>query len=466
MGAGPGAADLITLRGKSCLRRADLIIMDALLPSSFLDELGISVRGKVIEWLGADEQHKRQDEINHLMGAAAHEGKTVVRLKAGDPLVFGRGGEEAEFLSARGIPCEFMPGISSFTAGPAAASLPLTRRGESRSFAVVSARGAGGEVTHSYPRADNLVVLMGIAVLAEVVEKLLADGWLPDTPAAVVERATLPWERRITGPLAQMFALAQQEQIASPGILVVGPAAAFHPALSDKPRILFTGLDPSNFRILGDLIHWPALEVKRREAGYQLLPEVIRKLEEAIYHWTIFTNRLGVTSLLTALEASGWDGRIFSKTKIAVAGEGVAEKLAEWGLHADVTVARPGAGGILKALQWRPESSVLLVQGSHLPRGLAEGIQQRGCDVICLALDQVAPHPGLGRSLQGHDVIYFVSPAGVRAYRNAYGQGAFEKEIWCMGEETHAEIARDGHVAAIVEPQKRGKKAPLIRGAS
>jgi len=453
VGAGPGAADLITLRGKSCLRRADLIIMDALLPSSFLDELGISIEGKVVEWLGADERHKGQDEINRLMGDAACKGRTVVRLKAGDPLVFGRGGEEAEFLSGLGIPCEFVPGISSFTAGPAAASLPLTLRGESRSFAVVSARGAGGEVTLSYPRADNLVVLMGIAVLGEVVERLLADGWSPETPAAVVERATLPWERRIAGSLNQMPVLAQQEQITSPGILVVGPAASLHPALSDKPRILFTGLDPGNFRILGDLIHWPALEVKRKEAGYQLLPEVIRRFKDAAYHWTIFTNRLGVTSLLTALEALGCDGRIFSGTKIAVAGEGVAEKLAEWGLSPDVTVAQPGAGGILKELQREPGSSVLLVQGSHLPRGLAGGLKQQGCDVTFFALDQVTPHPGLGRPLQEHDVIYFVSPAGVRAYRSAYGQRAFEKEIWCLGEETRAEIARGGHVATIVEPR-------------
>jgi len=453
VGGGPGAADLITLRGIRALRCADVILCDDLLPRTFLDDLAIPLTGKRVEWLGDDARHPRQDAINARMAEAALAGQIVVRLKNGDPFVFGRGAEEIEYLAARKIPWELVPGSSSCIAGPDTAGLSLTYRQNARSFAVTSARIAGGGLVESFPRAESLVILMGAAVLQEVTQRLITDGWHADCPAAVIERATLPWERRIRGRLANIASLARQAELVSPALLVVGSAAESSEHLPAHPVILFTGLDPTQFRILGNLIHWPSLQITQDPDGYEALPGILSDLKQNRFAWVIFTNRLGVRSLLTAVESNGLDARIFAGTRISAAGTGTAALLREFGLQADETPSEMSNAGILRSLgPTRPGERVLLVQGSHTPRGLAEELTSRGWQPTSLALHRLIPHPELGRPLPQHDILYFVSPSGVRAFYAAYGPAGLAAEVWCFGEHTQKELARLGKQAQIVVP--------------
>ena len=183
--------------------------------------------------------------------ATAETGRTVVRLKGGDPFVFGRGDSEIESLASHRIPWEVIPGASSATAVLSSAGLPLTRHGQRRSFAVTTARVEGGRVTASFPRADSLVILMGVTVLDQVASRLSADGWPSDTPAAIVERGTLAWERQISGPLGRLGELARRAGVASPALVVVGEAARAIAAIRRRPTILFTGLDACELSDVG-----------------------------------------------------------------------------------------------------------------------------------------------------------------------------------------------------------------------
>jgi len=255
IGAGPGSPDLITVRGLRSLRQADLVILDKLLPPTFLETFGLQVETL---WLGDGAERKPQSEIDAMMVAAALNGRTVARLKCGDPFVFGRGAEEVDALRSHGIPWEVIPGLSAGLAAPSNAGMALTDRRHSRSFTAVTARQAGGALNPDTPQADSLVVFMGVAMLGEIAERLIVSGRPPDTPAAVIERATLPWERRVQGTLATIAELAKADGVQAPALLLVGPVAH---KTEKRCTLLYTGLDPSNFRSLGDLIHWPALRV-------------------------------------------------------------------------------------------------------------------------------------------------------------------------------------------------------------
>ena len=327
VGAGPGAADLISVRGYRALQSADAVLIDELLPEGFLEELGISTANKRIERLGRDARHWSQEEINRWLAETAATGQTVVRLKGGDPFIFGRGDSEIETLSKHGIPWEVIPGPSAATAVLTSAGLSLTRHAQGRSFAVTTARVEGGRVSESFPRADSLVILMGVKVLDQVVARLLADGWPPESPAAVVERGTLLWERRISGPLNQLGEVVRQAHFGSPAIVVVGEAARTIAALERRPTILFTGLDAGNFRTLGNVLRWPAQAIVPNPEGRRLLPHALASIRRGNMDWIVFTDKFAVKTFWMALEESRQDARILGGMKIAAIGEETRRQL-------------------------------------------------------------------------------------------------------------------------------------------
>ncbi len=227
IGAGPGAADLLTVRAWQAIRRADLVIYDRILGRDFTEQLGLDARRSHIEWLGAGRiGPRRQADIHHRMLAAAVAGRTVARVKNGDPFVFGRGTEEIDFLRAHGVPCEIIPGISSALGVLSAAGYAVTARAQGRSFAITSAQLAGGVFNQQYPKADSLIVLMAVGLLDKVADRLLIDGWSPDTPALIIERGTQPGEREVVGGLWEISRLAKEHNIESPALLAVGVVAS------------------------------------------------------------------------------------------------------------------------------------------------------------------------------------------------------------------------------------------------
>jgi uroporphyrin-III C-methyltransferase len=224
VGAGPGDPDLITVRGLKCLRQADVVLYDRLLDPALLDEAPAEAR-RVFVGKSRGRPGVGQAEIHRLMVAHARRGAVVVRLKGGDPFVFGRGGEEAEALTAAGVPWEVVPAVSSAVGVPARAGIPLTHRRLARGFAVVTghAAQAGAEPNwRALAAVDTLVVLMGLASLPRITRDLMAAGRSPETPVAVVSRGTLPDERVVVSTLAEVDRRVAEEDLPSPATVVVG----------------------------------------------------------------------------------------------------------------------------------------------------------------------------------------------------------------------------------------------------
>lgn len=225
VGAGPGDPALITVRGRELLRRADVVVHDRLVSEELLREASPSA---VLENVGkhGHGESTSQDAINARLVQLARAGKRVVRLKGGDPFVFGRGGEEREALRAAGVPCEIVPGISSAIAAAAAIGVPVTHREVASSFTVATGHDADGdEERHDWDAlaaSPTLVVLMGRKTLGAVVERLLAAGRDGDTPAAVVSRATLREQRAVVATLATIVERVEAEEIPAPATLIVG----------------------------------------------------------------------------------------------------------------------------------------------------------------------------------------------------------------------------------------------------
>ena len=236
VGAGPGDPRLITVRGLELLRRADVVIYDRLISPALLEEapgdaellyVGKTPGGPCIP----------QDAINGLLVHEARLGKTVVRLKGGDPFVFGRGAEEALACVEAGVPVEVVPGVSSVLGATASAGIPLTSRSHAHGFAVVAGHRAGEDDGHDWAvlaKVDTLVVLMGIERLAQVVERLLANGRAPGTPVAIVENGTLATERVIEATLADIVERARAAGARPPAIVVVGETVRLRDALAPE----------------------------------------------------------------------------------------------------------------------------------------------------------------------------------------------------------------------------------------
>jgi uroporphyrin-III C-methyltransferase len=234
VGAGPGDPRLLTLRGAELLQRADVVVFDRLVSPALL-ALAPS-RAELIDVGKVPGSGPDQGQICRVIVDRALRGLDVVRLKGGDPFVFGRGGEEALACARAGVPFEVVPGVSSAIAAPAAAGIPVTHRGVASSFAVVTATladGATNDLTRAARSADTLVVLMAAGRLAAVAASLVGAGRSPDEPAALVQWATTSLQRSVTGTLATLPAEAEAAGIGSPATLVLGDVVALADELAE-----------------------------------------------------------------------------------------------------------------------------------------------------------------------------------------------------------------------------------------
>ncbi|TFF11516.1 uroporphyrinogen-III C-methyltransferase [Cellulosimicrobium funkei] len=227
VGGGPGDAGLISVRGRRVLAEADVVVVDRLAPRALLAELGDDV--VVVDVGKTSGNHPvPQDEINRILVHHALVGKRVVRLKGGDPYVFGRGGEELDACRAHGVPVEVVPGVTSAVSVPAAAGIPVTHRGLSRGFTVLTGHEDVGKVPAA--RDHTVVLLMGVSRLAETAEALVAQGRSPDTPVAVVEDGYGPRQRTTVGTLATIAERAREAGVRPPAVTVVGDVVTLSPA--------------------------------------------------------------------------------------------------------------------------------------------------------------------------------------------------------------------------------------------
>ena len=245
IGAGPGDAELITVRGLRLLRQADVVVHDRLVAPELLHE--VRPRAEVID-VGKHPGFQRftQDEINTLLVDRARDGAVVARLKGGDPLIFGRGAEEALCCARAGVPCVVVPGVSSAHAVPAAAGIPVTHRGLGRSYAVITGQtdptlGKAPIPYDSLAGIDTVIVLMGRSNLDQITARLIAAGRSPETPAACVEMGCTPQQQEVVGTLATIAAQASARGLRAPVVTVIGQVVALGPVGLPVPRLARAG---------------------------------------------------------------------------------------------------------------------------------------------------------------------------------------------------------------------------------
>ena len=231
VGGGPGDPGLITVKGLNCLRRADVVLYDRLVAQELLTE--VPFHAELIDVGKEPRRHRRsQEEINGLLIEKARQGKIVVRLKGGDPFVFGRGGEECQALAESGVRYEVVPGVSSAIAVPAYAGIPVTQRGVTTAFTVVAGHTGGSDSTidwQAISRIGTIVFLMGVEHLTEIVSQLIAHGRTADTPAALIQEGTTLNQFVVIGTLIDI--VERSREIRPPAVLVVGEVVRFHEQL-------------------------------------------------------------------------------------------------------------------------------------------------------------------------------------------------------------------------------------------
>ncbi|MDB5306657.1 MAG: Uroporphyrinogen-III methyltransferase [Gemmataceae bacterium] len=236
VGAGPGSPDLITVRGLALLRRADVVVYDALVHPGLIAETRPGAEHVYAGKRGYCVGSTLQETINDVLVSRARQGLRVVRLKGGDPCVFGRGGEEAEYLAGHGVPFEIVPGITTAVGACAAASIPLTHRAAGQSIALVTGHfdPDSRECTLDWAalaRMSSIVVYMGLRHIERLADRLIAAGLSPDTPAAVIANATLPSQVVVDSPLDRLAAATHAAGVRAPAVIVIGEAVGYRPKL-------------------------------------------------------------------------------------------------------------------------------------------------------------------------------------------------------------------------------------------
>jgi uroporphyrinogen III methyltransferase/synthase len=436
VGAGPGDPGLMTARALELIASADVIVYDRLIPPGALDGARPDALKLYVGKEGGGES-TGQAEIERLLLEHGSRGAAVVRLKGGDPFVFGRGGEEAEALRAAAIPFEVVPGVTAGVAAPAYAGIPVTHRDAASAVAFVT-----GHEDPSKPESaldwralaafpGTLVVYMGVKRLAGIAEQLRAGGRPPAEPAAVVERGTLAGQREVVGTLETIAEQAAQEGISAPAVAVFGQVAALGARLAwlahrplegrsvavTRARAQASGL-AARLRLLGaQVVEAPAIRI---------VPLAVELTEADVngYDLVCLTSPNGVHLLFAALERAGLDARALAGARVAAIGLGTAAALREHGLIADVVPERFVAEGLLEALAGQPARRVLIARASEARDALPDGLRERGATVDVVALYETVAEPlspdALDAALAA-DYVTFTSSSTVRFWWDAVG---------------------------------------------
>lgn len=477
VGAGPGDPGLITVRGLDLLRQADVIIHDRLIPQELLREARADAM--IIDAGKAPGDHRfTQDEINALLVEHAQAGRCVVRLKGGDPFVFGRGYEELTACHDAGISCKVIPGVSSAIAGPAAAGIPITHRGIARNFAVVTARTGNTDDAADLDYAalasmDTLVVLMGRGKLRDVTNGLLAAGREASTPAACIEQATTSVQRVVTGTLATIADRADAADFRPPVVTVIGEVARFakSPSMAAKSKatlpgsvVAVTGTTTINQHLREALEHRGAsvIECPLIDIVYETdgaAQDILSQLHT--YDWLVFTSVHGARGFVRAMQNNFIATAAISNCWIAAVGPTTRQKLSEHGFCVDFVPTNFCAAALVEQLRSHVSGRrVLLPCGDHARAELSEGLTAAGAQVDQLLVYRNVPHrPSaemLARVVYEAGIIVLSSPTAVRQFVEV-GLSARGVVVACLGPTTAAAARRAGLPVSVVAVDHRAE---------
>ena len=398
LGAGPGDPNLLTIKGKRAIDCAEVVVYDRLVSSSILamipqDTERINV-GKT-----QGNHPIPQDEINQILIQKALEGKRVLRLKGGDSFVFGRGGEELEGLGD--IPFEVIPGITSAIAAPCYAGIPVTHRDYTSSFHVITGHARAGKQLNIDFEAlvrtkGTLIFLMGVSALSEICSGLIAGGLSPQMPAAIIEKGTTPQQRKIIATISSLQEEAEQTNINSPAVIIVGEVCK----LSDKfdwfSRLPLTGKTivvtrprdrigtlSNRLRSLGaDVLEYPCIKTIPKIPCTEMEKAL---MEILLYEWLVLTSPAGVESFWTCLCSLGKDARWLSGVKIAVVGSATKRALSAHGLQADFVPEIYDTIHLGQGVAARALGKVLVLRATMGNQVLCEELQKKNVPFLDIA---------------------------------------------------------------------------------
>ena len=461
VGAGPGDPGLLTLRGKECLEQADVVLYDALVNPRLLTHASRAS----CEFVGkrAGKTRTPQEEINQRLVDHAQAGKVVVRLKGGDPFVFGRGGEEAEVLAEQDIPFEVVPGITAGIAAPAYAGIPVTHRGVATSLSIITGHRDPtlGETTvdlSALAQEGTLVFYMGVGNLTRVVDELRRIGRDRATPMAVIERGTWPEQRTALGTLDTIVARCQQVGIEPPALIVAGEVARLRERLNwfeSRPlyglRVAVTrsqthvsGLTAQLEALGASVFEFPTIDI-----GLVDSDEPASAFSD--FDWIVLTSINGADALFARMDRLGQDARMLAGVRLCAIGSATAARLEQRFLHVDLMPERYDAEHTLSAIVEAAESldgkRILLPRSDLAPGFLPDELRKRGAEVTeWIAYRTIPPEasPEMIAALVAWQpqVVTFTSGSTVRNFRGALS----ETELADIA--AHADFAAIGPVTA------------------
>lgn len=412
IGAGPGDTGLLTLRGKELLETCDVVVYDYLAAEELLAFARADAELIYVGKMGGDHTLP-QEEISSLLVAKASEGKSVARLKGGDPYMFGRGAEEAEELVNAGIAFEVVPGVTSAIAGPAYAGIPLTHRKYASSvcFATGHEDPAKPESAHDWKAlatgTSTLVFFMGMKNLPSIVRNLTANGMDPQTPAALVRWGTTPDHRSVTGTLANLPRLAEEGNFTAPSLIVIGKVASLRDTFNwfEKRPLLGEGVMVTRSREQASgmarrltasgarVMQFPTISIEAPEDAAPVREAACRLRE---YDWVVFTSPNGVDYFWKELEALRLDARAFALSFVAAIGPATAEALMAKGIRADYVPSSFVAEDLLSGLvaQGISGKRILIPRAEAARDVLPQGLAKAGAEVSVVAAYRTLPAKG------------------------------------------------------------------------
>ena len=441
VGAGPGDPGLMTRRALELIAAADAVLYDRLIPAGALEGARADAELRYVgKRPGAPSLS--QVGINALLVEQARAGRSVVRLKGGDPFVFGRGGEEAEALAAAGVPFEVVPGVTAGVAAPTYAGVPVTHRDDVSAVAFVTGHedpakpetALEWEALAAFP--GTLVLYMGVGRLGDIAQRLMAAGRSPGEAAVVVERGTLPGQRTVSGRLRDIAERAREAGLRPPAITVIGTVARLREELAWIERRPLFGLTvavtraraqasalAARIRALGaEVVEAPAIRVEPRPADDGEVAAVARGIER--YALVCLTSPNGAELLLDALTAGGRDARALAGATVAAIGPGTARTLAARGIRADVVPSRSIAESLVEELEHLPVAGhrVLVARAAEARDVLPDALRARGAEVDVVPLYDTVPEPLGAEALEGlarADYVTFTSSSTVDSLLDA-----------------------------------------------
>lgn len=466
VGAGPSDAELLTVKGRRLLGEAEVIVYDRLVGNGVL--MWGNKNARYIN-VGKKSGHHPipQDEINQILVREAEEGQMVVRLKGGDPLVFGRGGEEASVLKKNGIPFEIVPGITSAIGVPAYLGIPVTHRDMASSVHIVTAHKKDGSLPAIHYRAlaeggGTLVFLMGVSTIQSVMEGLLKEGVSPEMPAAVLERGTTARQRKIVGTVKDIAEKAIEKKVQSPAIILVGEVASFRDMewydqrplagmkiMVTRPRERISRISSMLREEGAEVLEAPSIRIVPVEKNEELT-RALAAIRE--FTWIVFTSPSGVRIFREELKKRRTDIRSLSHLKIAVIGEGTARALEEWGLYPELMPEKYDGshlGGALAAAVKKGEK-VLIPRARIGNRELTQKLEDAGAVVTDLPIYDTEYETFSWIDYkkefeENHSWAMFTSASTVRGFVKSAGDLDFSKvRALCIGEMTEKEASLAG----------------------